>query len=123
MTIKGEAMEDTAGQAETEFATADDLLAEDVHGVTREVRLAGGRVVLVRGMTRYELVMLSRDGADDSSLAERRTVQMCMVKPEMTMKQVEAWQKHSPAGGAFRRVTETIRDLSGLGEGADKSDV
>jgi hypothetical protein len=105
----------------TEYASVDDLVADEVTDNTADVTLPGGRVVKVRGLTRYEL-LLNGKNTDDVALIERRNVATCMVEPPMTEKQVEQWQKaKNPI--ALGLVTTAIRDLSGLGEGAGKSDV
>ena len=61
-------------------------------------------------------------GTEDVALIERRNVALCMVEPKMTEAQVEKWQKSSRPN-SLGEVTRAIRDLSGLGEGAAKSDV
>lgn len=104
----------------TEYASVEDLTSDEVSDNTRDVTLPNGRVVRVRGMSRMEL-MLSRKGTEDAGEIERRMLSYCMVAPEMTVRQVEAWQKAS-GPMVIAPVTEAIRELSGLGEGADKSD-
>lgn len=107
----------------TTYATVDDLAeGDDVTADVRDVTLPNGKVVQVRGLSRYELILAGK-GTEDGALIERRNVQMCMVQPRMSLAQVEAWQRSSRAGGAFARITEAIRDLSALAEGADKSDL
>jgi hypothetical protein len=106
----------------TEYASADDLLAADPAGPeTADIELPTGKVIKVRGMTRYEL-MLSRKDTEDIAEIERRMLAFCMVEPRMTAKQVEAWQKGSKPM-VMAPVIEKIRELSGLGEGAQKSGV
>lgn len=104
------------------YATADDLTAPRA-AETEEVTLpSNGKKVVVRGLTRFELVV-SGKGTDDSALIERRNVKVCLVQPQLTMAQVEAWQRNPATIRDFQVVTEKIRELSGLSEGADKSDV
>ena len=106
----------------SEYASADDLLVEDPAGPeTADVTLSTGKVVKVRGMTRMEL-LLSRKDTTDVAEIERRMLAYCMVEPRMTVKQVEVWQRKT-GPMVIAPVTEVIRDLSGLGEGADKSGV
>jgi hypothetical protein len=105
----------------TEYASADDLIADEVSTNTQDVTLPNGKVVKVRGLSRFEL-LLNGKGTEDSALIERRNVATCMVQPRMTEKQVEAWQKASNPT-ALAAITVAIRDLSGLGEGAAKSDL
>lgn len=109
------------GSDVTEYASADDLAADVSTVDTADVTLSTGKVVKVRGLSRYEL-LLNGKNTEDSGLIERRNVACCMVEPRMTVGQVEAWQKGSKPAD-LGKVTAAIRDLSGLGEGADKSDV
>jgi hypothetical protein len=106
----------------TEYASFDDLVAGSLDDDAEDLTLPSGRVVRVRGLSRHEL-MFNGKGTDDSELIERRNVVSCLVAPKLTLPQVEQWQRRAPAGGDFRVLSEKIRDLSGLGEGADKSGV
>jgi len=103
------------------YASVADLTADQLSGDAEDVELPGGKFVRVRGMSRYEM-MLSRKDTDDPGEIERRMVSYCLVEPRMTVKQAEAWQKATDPM-AMVPVTEAIRRLSKLGEGADKSDV
>lgn len=106
---------------EIEYASVDDLLADQFSDNTRDVALANGKTVKVRGMTRMEL-LLTRKGTEDAGEIERRMLAYCMVAPKMTVQQAGAWQK-ATGPMVMVPVTEAIRELSGLGEGADKSDL
>lgn len=97
------------------------LLADRVTTNTREVEIPGVGTITVRGLTRFELILAGK-GTDDALVIERRNVAMAMVDPQMSEGDVAAWQRASPAG-ELAEVTIAIRDLSGLGEGAGKSDV
>lgn len=105
----------------TEYASADDLVAGDL-GDGEDLTLPSGKTVRLRGLSRHEL-MFNGKGTEDNALIERRNVVSCLVQPKLTLAQVEAWQRNSSAGGDFRVLSETIRDLSGLRQGADKSDL
>lgn len=102
------------------YAQFDDLLTQ-VDDLTEDVDLGNGRIVKVRGLTRYELI-LSGKGTDDAALVERRNLANCLVEPKLTLGQAEKWQKSSTPD-AIAKVTNAIRRLSGLVEGAAKSDV
>lgn len=105
----------------TEYAEFDDLLfADDPDDGGEDLTLPSGRLVRVRGLSRHELHFTGK-GTEDAELIEARNVKMCLVLPELTLPQVQEWQRKSRAGGDFRALSEKIRDLSGLGEGADKS--
>lgn len=106
----------------TEYASFDDLVAGSLDDDAEDVTLPSGKVVRVRGLSRHEL-MFNGKGTEDSAEIERRNVNSCLVEPKLTIQQVEQWQRRSAAGGDFRVLSEKIRDLSGLGEGADKSDL
>jgi hypothetical protein len=103
------------------YSSADDLIAGDL-GDGEDVTLPSGKTVRVRGLSRYELIFNGK-GTEDSGLIERRNVVSAVLEPKLTLPQVEAWQRSSRAGGDFKALSETIRDLSGLGEGAQKSEV
>lgn len=103
------------------YASLDDLIASTTPDNTADVDLPGGGRVKVRGLTRYEL-LLNVKGTDDALLVERRNVAACLVEPKMTVAQVERWQRASTPD-VLGAVTLAIRNLSGLGEGAQKSGV
>lgn len=106
----------------TEAATFESLMAVDNPKDNTELfELPSGLSVEVRGLTRFEL-MFNGKGTEDSFVIEARNVHSCLIEPVLTYDQVRQWQNSSRAGGDFRALSEKIRDLSGLGEGADKSD-
>ena len=105
----------------TEYASFDDLVSGSLDDDAQDVTLPSGKVVRVRGLSRHELLFNGK-GTDDSQVIEARNVKSCLVEPKLTIHQVERWQRSSKAGGDFKVLSEVIRDLSGLGEGADKSD-
>jgi len=102
------------------YANIDDLFGQAVDA-TEDVDLGDGRLIKVRGLTRYEL-LLNVKNTDDALLVERRNIACCVVEPKLTEAQVEKWQKSSRPD-VLGRVTDAIRRLSGLSEGAPKSDV
>lgn len=104
----------------TEYASIEDLTTAAAVE-TRDVELPGGKVVKVRGMTRMEM-MLTRKNDAPFEVVEQRMLAFCMVEPRMTVGQAAAWQK-ATGPMVLTPVTNAIRELSGLGEGADKSDL
>ena len=109
--------------AEINYASADDFAGDDAYEVNEiDVRLSRGRTVRVRGLSRLEL-MHGGKGTDDSAEIERRMIVDALVTPRMTLKQIEAWQKKPGSIVDIGKVTTAIRNLSGLGKGADKSDL
>lgn len=110
-----------------EYASAEDLAEGDL-GDGEDLTLPSGKKVLVRGLTRYESMfatkgLMDADGVlTDIAKYERRQVVACVIKPKLTLDQVERWQKKSGAGGDLKVLMDHIKALSGKGEGADKSD-
>lgn len=105
----------------TEYASPADLAVNEVLDDAEDVTLPNGKKVRVRGLTRYEL-MLAGKNTEDNELIERRNLVMALVEPKMTEAQVEAWQR-AAKGPTLKAVSDKIRELSGISEGAGKSDV
>lgn len=105
----------------TEYATADDLVADDYRDTSGDVTLPNGKVVKVRGLTRHELFANGRD-TEDNNVIEVRNLVSCLVEPKLTLAQAQRWQRVASVK-ALQLVQDKIRELSGLAEGADKSDV
>lgn len=108
--------------SEIEYASADDLITGDDAETVVDVSLPGGKSVQVRGLSRYEWFLAGKMAPDgDPNLFETHMVQMGLVNPAMTVKQVEAWRKKPGSTPALGAVSDRIRALSGHGEGAAKS--
>jgi hypothetical protein len=112
--------EDTPEAVEAQLATFDDLIAGAGPVEVQAVTLSTGNVVKVRGMTRFEIHLGGKD-TDDAAVIESRNLSYGLVEPKITPAQALHWMKTAPAGGDVARVSRKIRDLSGLGPGADKS--
>lgn len=104
------------------YATADELtegigldLAEE------DLELSGGKVIRLRALSRQALFFNGK-GTEDVAVVEARNLVSCMVRPQMTMDQAEQFLRRMPAGDGTL-ISQTIRRLSGLAEGADKSGV
>lgn len=91
------------------------------HLKTGEVDVEGIGSVLVRGLSRWEMVAVQKL-EDDRQRQDNLAVFYGMVEPAMTEDQVMAWRK---AGGAMEieDVARKINELSGIGKDAAKSDV
>lgn len=89
--------------------------------VGEPVELPGVGTVIVRGLTRFELALSGKD-TDDPAEIEANSVSLAMLDPKLTPAEVQEWMRGAPAG-EVNRVTLKIRQLSGLTEGAQKSNV
>ena len=106
----------------TEYASADDLLAE-VEESSTDVPLPSGKTVRVRGLSRFEWFLAGKGSDGDANAFETRLVEMGMVAPPMTEKQVEKWRKRPGSMPDVSAASDVIRKLSGMNEGADKSNL
>lgn len=104
-----------------EYASVEELTADEVSSNTDEVTLPNGKKMLIRGMSRYELQQAGK-GTEDGSVVEARMLAACLLKPTMTEAQIRTMQK-SKNPAFLRDVVDRMRELSGLSEGADKSSV
>ena len=106
----------------TEYASFDDLTAGANEPDTRDVTLSGGQLVQVRGLSRKEHLWIGK-GTDDADEIERRVLLAGMLAPRLTDGQLKAWQEKPGGSRDVARVSDAIREMSGFGEGADKSSV
>lgn len=95
------------------------LLADRVGTNAGTVEIDGVGAITVRGMTRYEFMLLNKRFTEPGPEQERETLAMCMIDPVMTVADVEQWQRVSPAV-EINAVAMEINRLSGIGPGADK---
>lgn len=104
-----------------EYASFDDLIAGEEE--TTEVVLPSGGRVKVRGITRYQWMLIGKMADGDGNTAETLLLHFGMVAPALSREQVEDWRKHPGASATVGKVSDAIRDLSGLAEGSPKSDM
>lgn len=106
------------------YATPESLIKQ--RAGSEDLLLPSGLLVLVRGLSRGEVFMLQKSRADGGIKTEQaweqRMVALAMIQPKLTEDQVMEWQQ-GPAGGDMEVLTDKIKDLSKLGQGADKSGV
>jgi hypothetical protein len=95
-------------------------LPAGVPSATCEIEGVG--TVTVRGLSRHEFIQAGKVREDKGEeQQERYLLSRCMVDPEMNEDDVAAWQKAS--GREINALASKVNELSGLGEGADKSSV
>jgi hypothetical protein len=85
-----------------------------------EVEIPGVGTVRVRALSRGEVFGVQQ--LKGVAVIERRVLHLGMIDPVMTEAEVQQWQDASPAG-ELEPVGGKIRELSGLGDDADKSGV
>lgn len=90
---------------------------------TEEFEIEGVGTLTLRGMTRFEMMLVFKRQENESQLsAEKLSLSIGIVEPKLTEDDIEAWQKVAP-GGLINRIAVRINALSGLGKGAGKSDL
>lgn len=85
-----------------------------------DVEVPGVGTVRVRALSRAEGMLVQQ--ANGTDVTERKILAMGMVNPKLSEVDAGRWQKAATAG-EMEPVTQRITELSGLGEGAPKSDV
>jgi len=96
------------------------LLVDRVTDRTAEVEIEGVGTVVVRSLSRHE--MITGGKIEGSAEQERYILSRAMVDPPMGEHDIAAWQKSSPPG-EINAVAMKVNQLSGIGKGADKSSV
>jgi hypothetical protein len=97
------------------------LLANRVADKVREIEIEGVGTVTVRALSRWEFIQAGKL-KDDPMQQERFILSRAMVDPVVGEDDVAAWQKNSPLG-EINGIAMIINELSGIGSGADKSDL
>lgn len=108
----------------TEYASFEDLTAESPEDdEERLIVLKSGKIVRVRGLSRYEWFLAGKNTDGDANAFEAELIAMGMDEPRLTKKQAEAWRKKAGSYADISAVSDRIRKLTGVDEGADKSDL
>lgn len=90
-----------------------------------DVEIPGVGSVRVRGLSRsevFEINRLRRKDDDTGEDIERRTIAVGMVDPELTLADVQSWQKAAPAG-ELEPIAKRIQELSGMADDSAKAAV
>jgi hypothetical protein len=104
----------------TEYASEDDLLGYLAEDCAEDFILSTGKVVRLRSLTRAEHLGIGK-GTDDAAEIEARMVSRALVIPAMTKAKVKQWQE-TGRSKIVSEISDQIRELSGFGKGAAKSD-
>lgn len=104
-----------------ERATVEALTAPRVKAKTAELEIDGVGTVVVRGLSRWEMIHLQKL-ADNRHKQDAAALAIAMVEPTLTDDEATAWQR---AGGwaEIEAIAQKINELSGIGKGAAKSDL
>lgn len=101
-----------------DIASKEDLFAE--HLETEDFPLPSGLVVRIRGLSHFEVMVMTKSAAGDGVLADAIALSMGMVQPSLTKDEAIRWMKARPAGEPTAACAR-IRDLSGLNEEAPRA--
>lgn len=101
------------------YASFDDLMAATAADQFEEWALPSGKRVRIRPLTRAEHLWIGK-GTEDADEIEARMISKALIEPSLTFEQAKKWQK-AAASADVSAITDKIRDLSGFGQGADKS--
>ncbi len=111
-----------------EYADFDDLTTpseEEAGEEGKDLVLPSGKKVRVRGLSRYEWFMVGKSGGQgqDGDAAEATLLRLGMVTPKLTVAQAEKWRKTPGQMADIGVVSDRIRQLTGVEQGAQKSAV
>lgn len=81
--------------------------------------------IVVRPLSRAEVLALKAERAAGMTIAEweQHMLSQAIVHPAMSAADVATWQTTDRAGGLMESVIEKVTEISGLGQGANKSGV
>lgn len=107
----------------TEYATKADLKRDRVKSHVEDYDLPGVGLIQITGISRGEFLIAQRNYPDDPRMQERFILSRAVLKPEgLTEQDVADWQEASGIS-EINELALKINAMSGLGKGADKSDV
>jgi hypothetical protein len=107
----------------TEYATKADLKRDRVKSHVEDYELPGVGLIQITGISRGEFLIAQRNYPDDPRMQERFVLSRAVVIPEgLTEDDVAEWQSASGIT-EINELALKINSLSGLGKGADKSDL
>lgn len=86
-----------------------------------DVEVPGIGTFRVRGLSRYEVMLVRKLADGDEAVFERKMMAMCILAPyTMTEAEVEQWQRAAPAD-EMAPLSDRIGELSGLSEVSEKN--
>lgn len=102
--------------------TREQILARKMGRDVLAIDDAGGTVA-VRGLNRTESIAVGEE--QDHAVRDRMIIHFGLVDPALSIEDIAAWQEQDGGGpdSALEKVSRKISELSGMVEGAGKSDV
>lgn len=89
---------------------------------TRAVEVPGVGEVLVRGLTRAEVLAIQDLGPVDRAELEAKLLALALVDPALTEAEAKQWQAVAPAA-ELEPISDAILGLSGMRENALKEEI
>ncbi len=108
--------------SEPQYATREDLKRDRIRGNTEDYDLPGVGTILIRGLSRGEFLIAQRNYPNNDAQQERYVLSRAVLIPEITEDDVADWQEASGIA-EINNLAKKINELSGIGAGADKSEV
>lgn len=109
---------------ESGYAGADDLVDGAAGDDAEDLVLPSGRKVRVRGLSRYEWFLAGKNAPEgDPNLFETQIIAMGLIIPAMTPAQVGRWRRRPGTYPDLSVLSDKIRTMTGVDEGAAKSDI
>lgn len=105
----------------SEYSSLDDLFGMAATG-TADVDLPSGGRVKVRGLTRHEQMLIGQEVGGNPMEYEPRLLAFCVVSPELSLEDARRFVKGAKVADVAA-ISDRIRELSGMGDGAAKSGV
>lgn len=105
----------------SEYSSLDDLFGMAATE-TADVDLPSGGRVKVRGLTRREQMVIGKASNGDPLEYEPHLLASCVVEPPMSVESAQRFVQNARVGDVSA-ISDRIRDLSGMSEGAAKSGV
>lgn len=107
----------------TPYASLADLTRDRVTSNEEDYMIEGVGMVRIRALSRAAFMEANKRYGEDMMAQERFVLSRSIVQPAgVTESVVGEWQKSSPIN-EINKLAQRINAMSGIGTGADKSDV
>lgn len=86
----------------------------------RETVPVGAGSVVVRSLSRAEVLLCTKLNEQGPARMEQRQLSLAMIDPELTEAEVEQWQATPGSFRDIQRVVDVVNRMSGIGRDAQK---